>query len=127
MDGRAPPVIDFSGMKPISISPYSALPTSVANLNPTSTAFYKNSEDDPAAKQQLVDQVRSACLAKGFFQLTNHGVSADLQDAVFEQARGFFALPLEEKMEISLSKFPFPFFSFFGTIIAAYHQIYTRL
>jgi isopenicillin N synthase-like dioxygenase len=48
--------------------------------------------------------VRSACLAKGFFQLTNHGVAAELQDAVFEQARAFFALPLEEKMEISLSK-----------------------
>jgi isopenicillin N synthase-like dioxygenase len=48
--------------------------------------------------------VRSACLAKGFFQLTNHGVAAELQDAVFEQARAFFALPLEEKMGISLSK-----------------------
>jgi isopenicillin N synthase-like dioxygenase len=47
--------------------------------------------------------VRSACLSKGFFQLTNHGVSTDLQDAVLEQARALFALPLEEKMELSLS------------------------
>lgn len=54
--------------------------------------------------------MRSACLAKGFFQLTNHGIAPELQDAVFEQARAFFALPLEEKMEISLSKSRSPFF-----------------
>lgn len=48
--------------------------------------------------------MRAACLEKGFFQLTNHGISVEWQDAVLEQARQFFALPLEQKMEISLSE-----------------------
>jgi len=65
--------------------------------------------------------VRSACLAKGFFQLTNHGVAAELQDAVFEQARAFFALPLEEKMEISLSKSRSLFFQI-APLLAGRHQ-----
>jgi isopenicillin N synthase-like dioxygenase len=56
-------------------------------------------------KQELIDQVRKACLAKGFFQITNHGISAELQDAVFEQSRAFFSLPLEEKMRTSLSQY----------------------
>jgi isopenicillin N synthase-like dioxygenase len=59
---------------------------------------------DAAAKQHLVDQVRTACLEKGFFQLTNHGVAPELQAAVLEQARAFFALPLREKMRTSLSE-----------------------
>src|SRR5271170_431595 len=54
-------------------------------------AFYGT---DATKKQELVDQVRSACLAKGFFQITNHGIPEELQDAVFEQSRAFFSLPL---------------------------------
>ncbi|EXJ84160.1 hypothetical protein A1O3_04827 [Capronia epimyces CBS 606.96] len=65
----APPVIDFS-------------------------AFHS---DNPAAKIDLVNQVRDACLEKGFFQITNHGVSEELQAAIFEQSRDFFSLPMEEK------------------------------
>ena len=38
--------------------------------------------------------------------MTNHGIPSSLQDAVFEQAKAFFALPLEEKMKTSLSQFP---------------------
>ncbi len=56
------------------------------------------------AKQLLVAQVGTACREKGFFQLTNHGVPAALQEAVLLQARRFFALPLPQKMEISLSE-----------------------
>ncbi|KAK7905893.1 hypothetical protein LTR67_000617 [Exophiala xenobiotica] len=65
----APPVIDFS-------------------------PFYENDVD---AKAALVDQVRDACLEKGFFQIIGHGVPEDLQSAMFEQSADFFSLPLEQK------------------------------
>jgi hypothetical protein len=95
MDKRAPPIIDFSRMTPF------------ANLHRTwliryNVAFYGT---DATKKQELADQVRSACLAKGFFQITNHGIPEELQDAVFEQSRAFFSLPLEEKMRTSLSQY----------------------
>jgi isopenicillin N synthase-like dioxygenase len=64
-------------------------------------AFYT---DDTAKKAVLVQQVRQACLEKGFFQITNHGISEDLQSAIFEQAADFFSLPLEEKMKYDKSK-----------------------
>ena len=57
-------------------------------------AFYGN---DAAAKAVLVKQVRDACLAKGFFQIVNHGVPEDLQQTIFEQSKDFFALPMEQK------------------------------
>jgi isopenicillin N synthase-like dioxygenase len=75
---RAPPVIDFS-------------------------SFYT---DDTAKKAVLVQQVRQACLEKGFFQITNHGISEDLQSAIFEQAADFFSLPLEEKMKYDKTVHP---------------------
>ena len=67
----------------------------------TCAAFRSNV---PHAKLQLVDQVRNACLDKGFFQIINHGISEELQDAIFDQCKEFFALPLEEKMKIDLSQ-----------------------
>ena len=65
------------------------------------TAFYST---DKSQKQVLVDQVRRACLEKGFFQITNHGVSEDLQAAIFEQSKDFFSLPIEEKEKLDKSK-----------------------
>lgn len=60
-------------------------------------AFYGNKKCE---KQQLVDQVRRACLEKGFFQIINHGVSDELQTAIFEQSKNFFSLPAEEKVKL---------------------------
>ena len=41
-----------------------------------------------------------ACIDVGFFYIINHGVDTNLLDAVFEQSKRFFALPIEEKMKV---------------------------
>jgi len=50
-----------------------------------------------AAKEQLVQQIRRACEQFGFFQLINHAIPTDLQDAVLQHSSEFFNLPLEAK------------------------------
>jgi isopenicillin N synthase-like dioxygenase len=52
--------------------------------------------DSPAA-QAIIPIVRSACRSTGFFQISGHGISKDLQQAVFTGAKKFFALPYETK------------------------------
>ncbi|KAL6905215.1 hypothetical protein ACP4OV_002816 [Aristida adscensionis] len=47
--------------------------------------------------------VRQACVEHGFFYVVNHGVEAGLLDAVFAGSRGFFSLPMEEKMALERS------------------------
>ncbi|KAI4157694.1 MAG: hypothetical protein LQ342_008099 [Letrouitia transgressa] len=74
------------------------------------TPFYIPSVDitpylkDPTtlAAQAVIDDIRSACLSTGFFQLLGHGVPVRLQSGVFEAASRFFALPSEAKLPISL-------------------------
>jgi isopenicillin N synthase-like dioxygenase len=44
--------------------------------------------------------VRSACIDIGFFYITGHGFAAKELDDVLTQGRGFFALPLAEKMKV---------------------------
>ena len=62
--------------------------------------------EDPtsAASQKVVDDIRSACLSTGFFQLLGHGVPVALQSSVFQAAAKFFALPFDAKLAISANK-----------------------
>lgn len=50
--------------------------------------------------QAIIPIVRSACRSTGFFQITGHGISKDLQQAVFAGARKFFSLPFETKKSL---------------------------
>ncbi|KAL2821207.1 Clavaminate synthase-like protein [Aspergillus granulosus] len=52
--------------------------------------------DSPEA-QAIIPIVRSACRSTGFFQISGHGISKDLQQAVFAGAKKFFSLPYETK------------------------------
>ncbi|KAI1766977.1 Clavaminate synthase-like protein [Hypoxylon sp. FL1150] len=58
--------------------------------------------EDPSstASAQVVEDVRQACVTSGFFQIVNHGLPKELQQAVFKAAETFFALPLEEKKKL---------------------------
>jgi len=76
---EAPPILDFS-------------------------PFYNS---DPSVRATLIQQIRRACQDKGFFQITNHGISGDLQEKIFGAAKDFFALPIEEKMKLDLKKNPY--------------------
>ena len=61
-------------------------------------------DPDSAAASDVIDQVRAACISTGFFQITGHGISKDLQKSVFEAAAEFFALPLDEKRKLDAKK-----------------------
>ncbi|PWY76501.1 Clavaminate synthase-like protein [Aspergillus sclerotioniger CBS 115572] len=54
-------------------------------------------DPDSQEAQCIVPIVRAACRTTGFFQITGHGVSTALQQAVFEGGKKFFALPFETK------------------------------
>lgn len=59
-----------------------------------------------ASRSENVDAlafIREACKANGFFVISNHGISADLQTKMIEQAKDFFDLPLEQKLAVDES------------------------
>lgn len=58
---------------------------------------------DSKEADDVVHRIRNASRTSGFFQITGHGVSRHLQDAVFQSAKHFFALPLEEKKRYAAS------------------------
>lgn len=54
-----------------------------------------------AAKEQLVQQIRRASEQFGFFQIINHAVPTELQNAVLQHSSEFFNLPLGTKEKYS--------------------------
>ncbi|MPS28317.1 MAG: isopenicillin N synthase family oxygenase [Alcaligenaceae bacterium] len=58
---------------------------------------------DPAVYRDIAHRIAEASHTMGFFYVVNHGMPASRIDAMFEVARRFFALPLEEKMAIRLA------------------------
>ncbi|OZJ03339.1 hypothetical protein BZG36_04216, partial [Bifiguratus adelaidae] len=61
---------------------------------------------DKAKQQTFLDQLRDALLHVGFFILKNHGIDEGLQSRMVDEARKFFALPLEEKIKIDMIHSP---------------------
>lgn len=53
------------------------------------------------AKEQLVSELRQACMEFGFFQLINHAIPASLQESVLHQSKEFFGLPTPTKEKYS--------------------------
>lgn len=60
----------------------------------------RESSSDPKAVQDLADKVGHACKTWGFFTVINHDVPSDIRKKIMEVSRMFFALPLEEKVEM---------------------------
>jgi isopenicillin N synthase-like dioxygenase len=54
-------------------------------------------------RQGVAAMLREACLDKGFFYVSNHGISLGLIDAVFEETKRFFDLPDEAKTAVDMS------------------------
>ena len=57
------------------------------------------SANDRAA---VARELRLACTNTGFFYITGHGIAAESIDRVFAQSRAFFALPMEQKLAVSM-------------------------
>eukprot|EP00026_Physarum_polycephalum_P003359 Phypoly_transcript_03369.p1 GENE.Phypoly_transcript_03369~~Phypoly_transcript_03369.p1 ORF type:complete len:355 (-),score=67.16 Phypoly_transcript_03369:101-1165(-) len=63
-----------------------------------------DSSHSPQDKVDVAKQIYDACRRVGFFYVTHHGVSEELQQKLMELSRQFFALPVEEKLEINMEK-----------------------
>ncbi|RVW49765.1 Feruloyl CoA ortho-hydroxylase 2 [Vitis vinifera] len=58
-----------------------------------------------------VSQIADACKNWGFFQVINHGVPSESSRKIWDAARKFFALPVEEKRKVSRDEVnPFGYF-----------------
>ena len=62
------------------------------------------SSKNAAERQAVGAQLRAACLDKGFFYISNHGVAETLVDNVFKETAAFFALPVGQKAEVDKAK-----------------------
>ena len=63
-----------------------------------------NNADFCSRSVQLANEIGCACRSMGFFYITNHGVPDNLVRRLEALAREFFALPLEQKMQIAMVK-----------------------
>jgi len=52
-----------------------------------------------AGRQRVAEEIRAACEEIGFFTVVGHGVPAATSAALEREAKAFFALPLEKKLE----------------------------
>ena len=59
---------------------------------------------DLAARRRVAQQIRSACVDKGFFYVSGHGIAEPLIDNILAQARTFFALPTDAKLALHKSQ-----------------------
>jgi len=57
-----------------------------------------------AKKATVAGEIRAACTGSGFFYITGHGIPPTLFEQLFQQSRAFFALPLEQKDALAMSK-----------------------
>jgi isopenicillin N synthase-like dioxygenase len=58
--------------------------------------------NDPLSRASFIESLRGALADFGFFYISNTGLDRQtFFDAVFAASKGFFALPLDEKMKIS--------------------------
>jgi isopenicillin N synthase-like dioxygenase len=87
---QAPPILDFSGP---NIFPSPQLPAAT-NIHPAIKS------PDAGTRDQLISQIHAACQDKGFFQLTNTGISPALQKRILSASKQFFALPQAEKSRL---------------------------
>ena len=65
--------------------------------------FLNGNIDD---RRRISSEIGDACRDVGFFYLSNHGISPRVIDAVYDQAKHFFAQSIEEKMKIYIGSCP---------------------
>lgn len=56
------------------------------------------------ARPEILRLIRSACIDKGFFLITGHGISKHLHTEIFKHSKSFFSQPLHEKLEVDEKK-----------------------
>jgi len=59
---------------------------------------------DPSARRGVTAEIATACSDIGFFYVRNHGIARDDIERIFQTAADFHSLPLDAKMEVSVTK-----------------------
>lgn len=62
---------------------------------------FSGSED---GMRRVAQEIGAACSLAGFFYVKNHGISTEDVEAIFRTAKEFHDLPLEDKLEVSVTK-----------------------
>ncbi|MGE0637807.1 MAG: isopenicillin N synthase family dioxygenase [Bacteroidia bacterium] len=62
----------------------------------------REKETDTIAAAIIAQQINTACREHGFFYISGHGVSEELQEKIESLSHEFFKLPEEEKLKISM-------------------------
>ncbi|KIV92352.1 hypothetical protein PV10_06799 [Exophiala mesophila] len=65
--------------------------------------MYSDNADD---RQAVAEEIREAAHSIGFFCIVNHRVNMQLAENVITEAKSFFALPAEKKMEVCTELMP---------------------
>ncbi|KAH9307529.1 hypothetical protein KI387_035440, partial [Taxus chinensis] len=84
--------------KPASIKTISNHSNSIPMID--MALLYKDHE----CRQQVMEKLAFACQEWGFFQVVNHGILVSLLEKMKASVRGFFQLPLEEKLEYGIQE-----------------------
>ncbi len=61
---------------------------------------------DFGVRRLIAEEIRKACLDKGFMYVVGHGIPSSLQSAVFEESSRFFTASEEVKSAVNLSRSP---------------------
>ena len=62
----------------------------------------REKETDKTVADKVAQQINTACREHGFFYISGHGVSEELQKKLETLSHEFFKLPAEEKLKISM-------------------------
>ncbi len=62
--------------------------------------FAAMADGSPAEKGRVAAEIRQACIRSGFFYIVNHGIDDATIEALFVEAKRFFALPIESKLKL---------------------------
>lgn len=62
------------------------------------------SSSDPTRRRAVGVELRAACLDKGFYYVSEHGIPAGLIDAVFEEAKRFFDQSMDAKTAVDKTR-----------------------
>lgn len=65
---------------------------------------FENLSGSLKQRKKLAQEVGTAFKEIGFLYACNHGISEELQAQVLQVTKEFFALPVEQKMEIHINK-----------------------
>ncbi|OAP56969.1 hypothetical protein AYL99_09081 [Fonsecaea erecta] len=86
---------------PPSNAPSESLPTvPLIDIGPSFS-------DDSSRRKAVAEKIRDACVATGFFQISNHGISSEAMDGVLKQASRFFhELTPEQKDKLHMRHSP---------------------